>query len=67
MAEYVQRVKIEAAKMSLESSRENVSEVMYSVGYADTKAFRALLKCITGISPLAYRERYSRYGPALAA
>ena len=68
VAEYVQRVKIEAAKMSLESSHDNVSEVMYSVGYTDTKAFRTLFKRITGVSPLAYRDRYSRRGPgALAA
>ncbi|MDQ2773074.1 MAG: helix-turn-helix domain-containing protein [Bacteroidota bacterium] len=67
VAEYVQRVKIEAAKMSLESSRDNVNEVMYAVGYADAKAFRTLFKRITGVSPLAYRDRYSRHGPALAA
>jgi len=60
VAEYIQRVKIEAAKMSLESSRDNVNEVMYSVGYTDTKAFRALFKKLTGVSPLAYREKYSR-------
>jgi transcriptional regulator GlxA family with amidase domain len=62
--EYIQRVKIEAAKMSLETSRENVSEVMYSVGYSDTKAFRSIFKKITGISPLEYRNKYSK---ALAA
>ena len=67
VAEYVQRVKIEAAKMSLESSQENVSEVMYSVGYSDTKAFRTLFKRITGVSPVAYRDRYSRKGPAALA
>ena len=67
VAEYVQRVKIEAAKMSLESSRENVNEVMYSVGYSDTKAFRTLFKRITGVSPVAYRERYSRKSLPLAA
>ena len=67
VAEYVQRVKIEAAKMSLESSRENVSEVMYSVGYSDAKAFRTLFKRITGVSPLTYRERYSRKSLPLAA
>jgi transcriptional regulator GlxA family with amidase domain len=67
VAEYVQRVKIEAAKMSLESSQENVSEVMYSVGYSDTKAFRTLFKRITGVSPLAYRDRYSRKAAPLAA
>ncbi|MDO7854769.1 GlxA family transcriptional regulator [Hymenobacter convexus] len=67
VAEYVQRVKIEAAKNSLESSQDNVSEVMYSVGYSDTKAFRTLFKRITGVSPLAYRDKYSRKAPALAA
>jgi AraC-like DNA-binding protein len=56
--EYIQRVKIEAAKMSLERSRENVSEVMYSVGYSDTKAFRTTFKKIAGISPIEYRNKY---------
>lgn len=59
VVEYIQRVKIEAAKMSLESSRENVSEVMYKVGYTDTKAFRTTFKKITGISPVQYRMKYN--------
>lgn len=67
VAEYIQRVKIEAAKMSLETSQENVNEVMYAVGYADAKAFRTLFKRLTGVSPLAYRERYSRKAVPLAA
>jgi transcriptional regulator GlxA family with amidase domain len=58
--EYIQRVKIEAAKMSLESSRENVNEVMYKVGYTDSKAFRTTFKKITGLSPLQYRSKYNR-------
>lgn len=58
VVEYMQRVKIEAAKMSLESSRENVNEVMYKVGYTDTKAFRTTFKKITGISPIQYRSKY---------
>jgi AraC-like DNA-binding protein len=40
VTEYIQRVKVEAAKIRLEASRENVNEVMYHVGYTDTKAFR---------------------------
>lgn len=60
IVEYIQRVKIEAAKLSLESSRENVNEVMYSVGYSDTKAFRTIFKKITGISPVEYRSKYNR-------
>ena len=60
--EYIQRVKMEAAKMSLESSRDNVNEVMYKVGYNDTKAFRTTFKRITGLSPLAYRNKYRELG-----
>jgi transcriptional regulator GlxA family with amidase domain len=56
--EYIQRVKIEAAKLSLESSYENVNEVMYKVGYNDTKAFRTTFKKITGLSPVQYRNKF---------
>jgi len=58
--EYLQRVKIEAAKKSLEHSRENINEVMYAVGYSDSKAFRTIFKKITGLSPLDYRKKYNR-------
>ncbi len=58
--EYIQRVKVEAAKISLERSRENVNEVMYKVGYTDTKAFRETFKKITGLSPIHYRNKYNR-------
>lgn len=60
VVEYIQRVKIEAAKNNLESSRENVNEVMYNVGYTDPKAFRDTFKRITGLSPKQYRDKYSR-------
>lgn len=60
VVEYIQRVKMEAAKMNLESSRENVNEVMYKVGYTDTKAFRSTFKKITGLSPVQYRSKYNR-------
>ena len=58
--EYIQRVKIEAAKKSLEVSRKNVTEVMYDVGYSDTKAFRTVFKKITGMSPIDYRNKYNK-------
>ena len=60
VSEYIQRVKIEAAKIQLESSRENVNEVMYRVGYNDTKAFRNTFKRITGLSPIQYRNKYNK-------
>ncbi len=58
-AEYIQRVRIEAAKKLLEISRKNVNEVMYEVGYADTKSFRTVFKKITGLSPIDYRNKYN--------
>ena len=58
VVEYVQRVKIEAAKRSLETNHKQINEVMYDVGYTDTKAFRTTFKKITGLSPIDYRNKY---------
>ena len=58
--EYIQRVKIEAAKKQFETTRNNVSEVMYNVGYNDLKSFRVVFKKITGLSPAEYRNKYNK-------
>ncbi len=58
--EYIQRVKIEAAKKHFESTSKNVNEVMYDVGYSDAKTFRSLFKKITGLSPVEYRNKYHK-------
>jgi len=58
--EYLQRVKIEAAKKELEKGRKTVLEIMSEVGYADDKAFREVFKKITGLSPLEYKNKYHR-------
>jgi transcriptional regulator GlxA family with amidase domain len=60
VSEYIQRVKIEAAKKGFETSRKNISEVMCEVGYSDTKAFRTIFKRTTGLSPVEYRNKYNR-------
>jgi transcriptional regulator GlxA family with amidase domain len=60
VTEYIQRVRVEAAKKDLEISRKNVSEVMYEVGYADTKSFRNLFRRITGLTPIEYRDKYNK-------
>lgn len=60
VVEYIQRVKIEAAKRTFESSRKNINEVMYDVGYTDTKAFRDVFKKITGLTPVEYRNKYNK-------
>ena len=58
--DYIQRIKIEAAKRSLEAGRKNVNEVMYAVGYTDVKAFRMIFKKVAGITPLEYRNKFSQ-------
>lgn len=60
VSEYIQRVKIEAAKKRLETGGKNITEVMFDVGYSDTKAFRGIFKKITGMTPLDYRNRYNK-------
>ncbi|MDB5145401.1 MAG: helix-turn-helix protein [Mucilaginibacter sp.] len=59
--EYIQRVKIEAAKKSFESSsNKTIYDVMYDVGYTDVKAFRDVFKKITGMPPVNYRNKYNK-------
>lgn len=58
--EYSQKVKIESAKRSFESSLKTVNEVMYDVGYSDAKAFRELFRKITGFSPMEYKSKYQK-------
>lgn len=65
VVEYIQRVKIEAAKKNLESGRKNINEVMYEVGYVDTKAFRSIFKKVTGLTPIEYKNKYNRVAVAL--
>lgn len=60
VSEYIQRVKIEAAKKIFETSRKNVDEIMIDVGYSDTKAFRTVFKRTTGLSPVEYRNKYNK-------
>jgi transcriptional regulator GlxA family with amidase domain len=60
VVEYIQRVKVEAAKKSFETTMKNISEVMYDVGYTDTKAFRTIFRKIAGLSPIEYRNRYNK-------
>jgi len=56
--EYIQRVKMEAAKRNLEAGRKNINEVMYAVGYTDVKAFRNIFKKVAGITPQEYKAKF---------
>lgn len=58
--EYLQRVRIEAARKILENEDCSLTEVMGQTGYRDIKTFRMIFKRLTGLSPRDYRKRYSR-------
>lgn len=56
--EYIQRVKVEAAKRELEKGYKTVNEVMFEVGYQDNKAFRNVFRKYSGMSPSDYRLKF---------
>jgi transcriptional regulator GlxA family with amidase domain len=58
--DYLQRVKIEAAKKMFETTRKTVNEIMYEVGYNDSKAFRDVFFRISGLTPLEYKMKYNK-------
>ena len=58
--EYIQRVKIEAAKKALEQGRRNIQALTHDVGYSDSKTFRSIFKRVTGVTPQDYRNKYGR-------
>ncbi len=57
--EYIQRVRVEAAKRELEKGVKTINEVMYCVGYSDTRSFRQVFRKYAGLSPAVYRERFA--------
>lgn len=59
--QYLQRIRIEAAKHKLEKTEKSISEITYQVGYQDLSSFRKLFRKNTGLSPGEYRNRFSRH------
>jgi transcriptional regulator GlxA family with amidase domain len=55
---YVQRVRVELAKRSLETGSEPIEEISWTVGYEDSASFRRLFKRLTGLTPGEYRRRF---------
>jgi transcriptional regulator GlxA family with amidase domain len=57
--EYVQTLRIEEAKQIIESETENLDDVGVDVGYDDPSSFRRLFKRQTGLTPAAYRRKFT--------
>jgi transcriptional regulator GlxA family with amidase domain len=58
MIDYLQNLRIEAAKDMLETTRTAVDEISAGVGYDDASFFRRLFKRRVGLTPLAYRRMF---------
>ena len=59
--EYLQRMRIETAKQLLASKKDSLEEITRYVGYEDVSSFRRLFREIVGMSPAAYRQRFSSW------
>ena len=57
--EYVQRLRIGAAKDFLQFSSSPVEQIAWKVGYSDVSAFRKIFKRIVGLTPSEYRRRFN--------
>ena len=59
--EYLQHIRIGKARTLLETTDESVDNITYETGYEDVSSFRRLFRKITGLSPTAYRKKFSLY------
>jgi transcriptional regulator GlxA family with amidase domain len=57
--EYLQRLRVRAARRLLEERHVTVQEVSTAVGYADVTFFRSVFKRYTGLAPAAYRRKFT--------
>ncbi|WP_432698368.1 GlxA family transcriptional regulator [Marinobacterium sp. YM272] len=58
LIEYLQNLRVEAAKHLLESSDLAIDEISAEVGYEDASFFRRLFKRTTGMAPSEYRRMF---------
>lgn len=57
--EYLQRIRIENAKRSLETTDKTFSEITWDVGYSDISSFQRLFKSNTRLTPREYRNKFT--------
>lgn len=58
--EYLQRVRIEAAKKMLESKNEGIAQIASRCGYEDVDYFGKIFRRYMAMTPRAYREKYGK-------
>jgi transcriptional regulator GlxA family with amidase domain len=63
-AHYVEQLRIEAARQSLEDSWENLEEIANACGFSSAELMRRAFLRSIGITPSEYRERFRLAGTA---
>lgn len=59
--EHLQYLRIAKARTLLETTSQSIEDITHATGYEDTSSFRRLFKKVTGLSPTAYRKKFSLY------
>ncbi len=60
--EYLQRVRIEAAKKLLENSNDSIEQIAVKCGYEDIGFFRKIFKRNVALNPKEYQKKYGKTG-----
>ncbi|PCF94619.1 GlxA family transcriptional regulator [Vreelandella nigrificans] len=60
--EYCQRLRVGRARELLQFEKTSIERVAWEVGYSDPGAFRKVFTRLVGLSPSAYRRRFSALG-----
>lgn len=55
---YLQRVRVESARLMLETGMDTFEQITCRVGYEDTSSFRRIFQKATGLAPSRYREKF---------
>jgi transcriptional regulator GlxA family with amidase domain len=58
-SEYLQVLRVERARESLERTRKSFDEIAWALGYHDAGSFRRIFAGVMGLSPGEYRRRFS--------
>lgn len=61
---FIERARVEAARRLLEDSSRGVQEIANQCGFGSTETMRAAFRRILGVSPNAYRARFTTGLPA---
>lgn len=59
-SQYLQLLRMEAAKSLLENQQFTLPDIIHQVGYEDVSSFSRLFKRYTSLSPAQYRQKFAR-------